>query len=260
MQTPTIQIKQLYFSYNHSPLLQDINLDFYAKEVIGILGANGCGKSTLLKNILQILTPQSGEVLINSTPAQTYSTKELAQLISYIPQKLSLSMPLLVKDFIMMGRYAFLPSSFANYSKEDEEKVQKIADTLAITNLLDRNILSLSGGQTQRVVLARALVGNPKILLLDEPTSALDLRYSVEMMQICEEYIKANQALCVVILHDLNLASLFCNRIVLMNEGKVWGFDTVQQLYKEEILYQNYGLKCDILSHNNRPYIATKRS
>lgn len=254
----SIEVKNLYFSYQ-SPLLNDINLKVNKGEIVGVLGPNGCGKSTLIKNILKILTPQRGSIMCCNKPIESYTHKELARLIGFVPQKSGLNMPLSVEDLLFMGRFSSMNNSFWGYSKEDREIVDEIAEILCLTPFMKRLALSLSGGEFQRVLLGRALVGKPKILLLDEPTSALDMNYAIDIMKICERYVSAQNLSGLVVLHDLNLAALFCHRVILMQKGKICYNGHVRDVFTSEILHEIYGFDCDIILHNNYPFVAIKK-
>lgn len=252
----SVVVENLNFTYGTKEILKDISLSAKNGEFIGILGANGCGKSTLLKNILRVLAPKSGIVQINNKPLKDYSLKELAKTLGFVPQKSVLSMPLLVEDILLMGRFCHLKNQFSGYSKEDNEKVKEVMELLGISHFAKRLAHSLSGGEFQRVLLARALVSEPKILLLDEPTSALDLNYAIEIMKICTKLTKELNLLSIMVLHDLNLASMFCDEILMLKGGKVQYKGTPKELYTKEILKEIYGLNCDVIEYKNNPFVV----
>lgn len=253
-----LRVENLCFGYKNT-LLQDISFSIKEGEFVGILGPNGCGKSTLARNILHILHPQKGHISYNGEDLSKYSRKKLAQLIGFVPQKSALSMPLLVKDVLYMGRYAHLKNSFGNYSKEDQEIVNKTAKRLNIEHFMERSALSLSGGEFQRVLLARALIGKPQILLLDEPTSALDVNYAIDLMQICEDYVKTYNKMALIVMHDLNLAALFCQRVIFIKEGRIRYVGAAKEVFVPEVLREIYGFESDVIEHRNRPYVLIKK-
>ncbi len=252
----SLHVENLNFSYEQKDILNGINLDLKKGEFIGILGPNGCGKSTLLKNLLRLLNPQSGIITLENKNINEYSLKELSQTLGFVPQKSGLNMPLSVEDILYMGRFCHLKNQFSGYNKKDKEKIDEICSLLNITHFKKRLALSLSGGEFQRVILARALVSEPKILLLDEPTSALDLNYAIEIMKLCEMLSKKLNMLCVIVLHDLNLASLFCQRLIMLKDGIIKYDGNPKELMTKEILYEIYNLKCDIIEHKNRPFVV----
>lgn len=253
----SLTIKNLSFGYDH-PILQNISFRANSGEFIGILGPNGCGKSTLAKNILKILSPQKGSIAFDGEDFQSLDSKMIAKLIGFVPQRFALNMPLSVEDVLLMGRYSHMKHSFSGYTQEDRSMMIKIAKSLNVDCFLHRSALSLSGGELQRVLLARALIGDPKILLLDEPTSALDINHALEMMKICQSYIQTQHKIALVIIHDLNLAALFCKRLILMNKGAIYRDGSIEEVLQPEILKAVYGFECDVITHNAHPYILIK--
>jgi len=248
-------VKDLHFGFHKKEILQSINLSVKSGEFVGILGPNGCGKSTLLKNILQIYTPNSGAVMLDDKNIAEFSQKELARMIGFVPQKSGLTMPLRVKDIVIMGRYSYIDTIFSGYSDDDYKKMDEILKTLNLDEFKERIAFSLSGGEFGRVMLARALIGEPKVLLLDEPTAALDLNYAISILEICANLIKKLQIIGVIVIHDLNLATLFCDRVLMLKDGKVAYNGTPNELFTKEILKEIYDLDCEIITHNEKPFI-----
>lgn len=199
-----MKVSELNFSYGKRAILQDVCLNLEQGKFYGILGSNGCGKSTLLKNILQILKPASGIIEINGKRASEYGLKELAALIGFVPQKTALAAPLSMKEILLAGRFCRLKSAFSGYDASDHAKVEQMAELLDVKKFLERSPFELSGGEFGRVLLARALVSEPEILLLDEPTGALDMNYAIEAMSICENLTRSLNLTSVIVLHDLN--------------------------------------------------------
>ncbi|EEF14436.1 ABC transporter, ATP-binding protein [Campylobacter rectus RM3267] len=254
-----MKINELCFSYGKKEILKNIDLNFKNGEFVGILGPNGCGKSTLLKNILKILSPNSGIITLKNKKLEDYSLKELAKILGFVPQKTILNMPLTVEDIVLMGRFCHLKSQFSGYDANDVEKTYEIMRLLDVEKFAKRSAHSLSGGEFQRVLLARALVSEPKILLLDEPTSALDLSYGVQMLKICENLTRELKLLSVAVLHDLNLAAMFCDKLIMLKDGEIRHAGAAKELFTKEILYEIYGLNCEILEHNGTPFVAPTR-
>ena len=231
----SVEIRNLGFSYDKKEILKGVDLAAKNGEFIGILGPNGCGKSTLLKNILKIIRPNCGVINIENKALNEYPLKQLAKILGFVPQRSVLNAPLLVEDIVFMD---------------------EIMQMLDIKHFAKRIAASLSGGEFQRVLLARALVSEPKILLLDEPTSALDLNYAIEMLKICKKLTKQLNLLSIVVLHDLNLASLFCDRIVMLKDGRVRYDGVAKELYTSEILKEIYGLECEVIEHKGSPFVV----
>ena len=250
-----IEISNLSFSFHQKPLLKNINLSLKDDKFIGILGPNGSGKSTLFRNMLRYYQYEKGEILFFEKNLKSYSLKELAKIIGFVPQKSDLSAPLNVLDILLMSKYLNLKYSYGEYSKEDIAEVKEVAKSLNLEPFLERNALSLSGGEFQRVLLARALIKKPKILFLDEPTSALDLNYAVELLSLCEAQIKERNIKVIAILHDLNLASMFCDKILFLKDGEIRYEGSAQELFTKEILKEIYNLNCEIIYQDSKPYI-----
>ncbi|WP_279176580.1 ABC transporter ATP-binding protein [Campylobacter insulaenigrae] len=254
-----IKIHNLYFSYNNKELLKNINIHLKNNTFLGILGPNGSGKSTLLKLLLKNLNPKEGEIVLFNKNIKKMSLKDMSNLVGFVPQNSELRTPLKVLDVLLMGKYNTLKHSFSNYSNDDIFDVENYAKTLKCDYLLQRDITSLSGGEFQKILLIRALLKKPKLLFLDEPTSALDLKYSIEILNFCEQLIQKENISVIAILHDLNLASIFCNKLLFLKDGIMRYFGDVCELFTSEILYEIYGLKCEIIYKNSKPYVLAMK-
>ena len=254
-----MKVSGLNFSYGKRAILRDVCLNLERGKFYGILGPNGCGKSTLLKNILQILKPASGIIEINGKRASEYGLKELAALIGFVPQKTALAAPLSVKEILLAGRFCRLKSAFSGYDASDHAKVEQMAELLDVKKFLDRSAFELSGGEFGRVLLARALVSEPEILLLDEPTGALDMNYAIEAMSICENLTKTLNLTSVIVLHDLNLASLFCDEILMLKDGTVRYRGSASELFTSQIIKEIYGFDALIVENLGTKFILPQK-
>jgi len=256
-----ISIENTTFSYGLSEenLLDGINLNIEKGKFIGILGPNGCGKSTLLKVILKYLNPKEGIIKIENKELKEYTQSELAEILSFVPQKSSLTMPLTVEDVVYMGRVPYIKNRWTGFDREDREKVEKIMQMLKIDKFKNRVIFSLSGGEFQRVLLARALAQNTNIMLLDEPTSALDMNYALEIMKLTSYFVQNESLTAVMVLHDLNLASMYCDSIILLKNGKIAYEGTPKELFRPEILEEIYGFNCEVIENNGFSYVIPNK-
>jgi len=256
-----ISIENTTFSYDLSEenLLDGINLNIEKGKFIGILGPNGCGKSTLLKVILKYLNPKEGIIKIENKELKEYTQSELAEILSFVPQKSSLTMPLTVEDVVYMGRVPYMKNKWTGFDREDREKVEKIMQMLKIDKFKNRVIFSLSGGEFQRVLLARALAQNTNIMLLDEPTSALDMNYALEIMRLTSYFVQNESLTAVMVLHDLNLASMYCDSIILLKNGKIAYEGTPKELFRPEILEEIYGFNCEVIENNGFSYVIPNK-
>ena len=256
-----ISIENTTFSYGLSEenLLDGINLNIEKGKFIGILGPNGCGKSTLLKVILKYLNPKEGIIKIENKELKEYTQSELAEILSFVPQKSSLTMPLTVEDVVYMGRVPYIKNRWTGFDREDREKVEKIMQMLKIDKFKNRVVFSLSGGEFQRVLLARALAQNTNIMLLDEPTSALDMNYALEIMKLTSYFVQNESLTAVMVLHDLNLASMYCDSIILLKNGKIAYEGTPKELFRPEILEEIYGFNCEVIENNGFSYVIPNK-
>ena len=256
-----ISIENASFSYGlgEENLLDKINLNIEKGKFIGILGPNGCGKSTLLKVILKYLNPKEGIIKIENKELKEYTQSELAEILSFVPQKSSLTMPLTVEDVVYMGRVPYMKNKWTGFDREDREKVEKIMQMLKIDKFKNRVVFSLSGGEFQRVLLARALAQNTNIMLLDEPTSALDMNYALEIMRLTSYFVKNESLTAVMVLHDLNLASMYCDSIILLKNGKIAYEGTPKELFRPEILEEIYGFNCEVIENNVFSYVIPNK-
>ena len=256
-----ISIENTTFSYGLSEenLFDGINLNIEKGKFIGILGPNGCGKSTLLKVILKYLNPKEGIIKIENKELKEYTQSELAEILSFVPQKSSLTMPLTVEDVVYMGRVPYMKNKWTGFDREDREKVEKIMQMLKIDKFKNRVIFSLSGGEFQRVLLARALAPNTNIMLLDEPTSALDMNYALEIMRLTSYFVQNESLTAVMVLHDLNLASMYCDSIILLKNGKIAYEGTPKELFRPEILEEIYGFNCEVIENNGFSYVIPNK-
>lgn len=254
-----IKIENLHFAYGKKEILKGVNLNITKGKLTGILGPNGCGKSTLLKNVLGYLEPSCGKIVINDVEKEVIGRKKLAQTLASVPQKSNLAAALTVMDFVLMGRVPHLKSSWTGYSKVDREIAKQKLIDLGLEKFKDRIALSLSGGEFQCVLLARALTQEPTILLLDEPTSALDINHAIALLQQVKKSIREKNLTAVIVMHDLNLASLFCDELVVMKDGKVVTQGTPEEVITKELIKNVYNLEVSVTrDENNKKYIIPR--
>lgn len=254
-----INIKKLNYSYGKKEVLKELSLDIDINKITGIIGPNGCGKSTLAKNIIKYINGKFESFKIMDTDIRELTHKKIAQLISYIPQKSIIIPNISVFDYVLLGRFPLLKNSWDNYSEQDYEIVEKNINLLNIRELKDRNIETLSGGELQKALLARALAQEAKILLLDEPTSALDLNNAVEFMKILKNISIKKNISVIIIIHDLNLASLFCDSLIILKDGRFIEKGSPKEVINEENIKSVYNLDCKVCyNENDKPYIIPK--
>ncbi|MHA1819181.1 MAG: ABC transporter ATP-binding protein [Promethearchaeota archaeon] len=230
-----IECKNVDFKYNLNSdqnIIKSLSITFDMGHFYGILGPNGCGKTTLIKIIMGILQPLKGEVLIDNIPVRTQKPRELAKKIALVAQSYMGDFDFSVKEIIMMGRYPYIPL-LSNPSKNDKEIVDKVVKQLQMEELINKKFFQLSGGEQQKVMIARALIQETNILLLDEPTAHLDIKYQIEFMNMFKKFVENNK-LVIAVIHDINLASMFCDQLIFMNDGKIIAKGPVENTLTEE--------------------------
>ena len=251
-----INIEKLNYSYGKKEVLKELSLNIDENKLTGIIGPNGCGKSTLAKNIIRYINGKFEYFKIMDIDIRQLSHKKIAQLISYIPQKSTIISNISVFDYVLLGRFPLLKNSWDNYSEKDYEIVENNINLLNIKELRDRNVETLSGGELQKALLARALAQEAKILLLDEPTSALDLNNAVEFMKILKNISIQKNISVIIIIHDLNLASLFCDSLIILKDGKFIEKGSPKEVINEKNIKSIYNLDCKVFyNENDKPYI-----
>jgi len=226
-----LELKNIEFSYNGSPVLRGIEFGVRKGELISILGVNGAGKSTLLKCINGILKPQKGEIFIDHINIKRASRTEIAKVLAYVPQRSEQNF-ITVFDAVLLGRKPYIKW---DVTKNDIEITERVLSILGLKKLSLRYINELSGGEFQKVVIARALVQQPKVILLDEPTNNLDPKNQFEVMDIIKNISKRKGISSVIVMHNVNLALRLSDRFVLLKEGKVFAEGGLEIITKDNI-------------------------
>ena len=228
-----LKVKDLCFSYRERPVLKDVDLEVRKGEVVGILGPNGCGKTTLLKLLNRNLRPESGRVWMEDKDLEEVSKKEIARHIAVVPQGNEIRFAFTVRDIVMMGRMPFL-QQFQGESSEDARIVEEAMRKTNISEFADRYINTMSGGERQRVIIARAIAQKPEIILLDEPTLHLDINHQFEVLDLVKRLSKEEGLTVVIVSHDLPMVMRYCDRIVLIHDHKVFADGTPDEILTRE--------------------------
>ncbi|MBS4015429.1 MAG: ABC transporter ATP-binding protein [Candidatus Latescibacteria bacterium] len=241
-----IETNNLSFQYGKKPVLQNLTIQITQGDFFGIIGPNGAGKTTLLKIFAGLLKPQQGEVQLFGKKSDEIPIKERAKLLSYVPQENYFYFDFTVLDVVLFGRHPYLKQM----ERPKKSDIDKAINALKFTDALEfknRSVLELSSGERQRVILARALTSEPKILLLDEPTSYLDITHQVEIINILK---KLNQEGITIIFlsHDINLTSIACNRVLLLSEGKMIACDVPAKIINKDLIKAVYKIEPQIIS------------
>lgn len=240
----TLEIKHLSFAYRpNKPVLNDISLSVTAGEILGILGPNGTGKTTFIKCINNILPVTMGKVFLNGHDIVTMSPQETAKFIAYVPQYTDNYFQLNVIDAVMLGR---LPYARKHYSENDKALVFDILQRMQLEALAFRTLNTLSGGERQRVFIARALAQQPRCIILDEPTSSLDLHNQLFILHTIAALAHSRQLSVIMTIHDLNLASMFCDKLLMLKDTRVFAYGEAQEVLQEGTIDAMYGVKTKI--------------
>lgn len=238
-----LNIKELHFHYHGGPeVLKSVNFQLKKGEFLAILGNNGVGKSTMLKCFNRIISPDSGSVSMDGEEILRMSHREISQRIAFVAQTVP-NIQMTVHDMVMLGRRPYMKWGF---TEKDHEIIHEAMDTLHISQLRGRFLNELSGGERQKVMLARALAQQPKVLLLDEPTSSLDLKNQYQVLEIVRDICHEKGITAMVVIHDLNLAMRFCDRFLLMKKGEVYRCGG-QEILDREALWQVYGVHGEVV-------------
>ncbi|HZK04784.1 MAG TPA: ABC transporter ATP-binding protein [Actinomycetaceae bacterium] len=232
-----ISADEVTFSYGDTAVLVDTSIDVHPGEIVGLIGPNGSGKTTLLRTLYRALTPLKGEVTLDGEPIAGVRGRDLARAIAVVVQEAPGEMPLSVIDTVLLGRGPHL----GTWERQSDRDIDIAADALRRVGaeyLADRDVSELSGGERQRVLIARALAQQASHLLMDEPTNHLDIHYQHEVLELVREI----EATTVIVLHDLNLAARYCDRLVLLNHGRVVAHGRVLDVLHPEVLEPVYAI------------------
>lgn len=236
-----IKLSDLSFGYARRAILKDFDFTFSAGAMTAVLGVNGVGKTTLLKMMSRLLIPHTGCVLLDGIALSSLSRDESAKTTGYISQKYETAR-LRVFDYLLIGRTPYRKYA---YDPDDEKIVLQVLDDLSLTSFADRWLGELSGGEIQKIVIARALVQQPKILLLDEPTNNLDLKNQLEVMKILRTCSRRGQMTVIFSIHDINLALRYADYFLLLDQGQVLIAGDKKKLSPESLSHA-YGTPLEI--------------
>lgn len=241
-----LRVKNISFKYGRNWCIQDLGFELRKGEIIGIIGPNGSGKSTLLKIIDGVLRAQRGDVFLGDKSIYSFKRSEIARHIAMVPQESAFSFPFSAFDVVLMGRFPY-SGHFPFEKKEDIRIAQESMELTSTNNLAMRSIHELSGGEKQRVLIARALTQRANIILLDEPTSFLDIRHKLEIFEIIFSLTQSMSM--IVVSHDISLAAQFCHRVILLDKGRIYKIGTPSEVVTAENISEVY--QCPVLVDEN---------
>lgn len=243
----TLTIDSLVVGYGKRNVVKGASLEIRKGELVGLLGSNGSGKSTLIKTIAGINKHSAGTITWNGNiDLARLPRRDLAKIVAYVPQSIGLSFGLDIKEAVLLGRTPYFGT---RPREEDWDHVEAAMRLVGLDELRDRSVTELSGGQGQRVLIARALAQDPEILLLDEPTSALDIRYQWQTLSVAREITRKNDVAAVIAIHDLNQAARFTDRVVFLHQGEVIAQGPPADVYSPDLIKRVYGVDVEISTY-----------
>ncbi len=249
----------LRYGYTTAPVLEDVSFSLAPGELVGVIGPNGSGKSTLLSVASRARRPQAGHVLLEGRDIHAASPKWVARRMAVVPQDTRVDFAFSVQEIVLMGRMPHL-GRFSGETPADVMLAREALDRTGTLALADRSILGISGGERQRVMIARALAQQARVILLDEPTAHLDINYQIEIMRLVDSLRRDGERAVLVVLHDLNLAAQFCDRLLLLQRGRVRAEGSPEAVITREAVRSVYGADVHVCRHpdTGRPYVVAE--
>ena len=245
-----LSVKDLSFSYGGRKVLDRISFDVEDNSIVSILGPNGVGKTTLLRCLCNLHRPQEGSILVDGSDVLTLSGRELAKHIGYVPQSTK-PVRTTVFDTALIGRRPYMEWGV---TKRDMEITESVLDALGLTGLSMRYADEISGGEYQKVQIARAMVQEPEILILDEPTNNLDIANQHVTMHAILNAVSSRGMCTIMTMHDINLAVHYSDRFLFIKDGRVWAYGG-PEIITEELVHDVYGIDSDVITHKGMPFV-----
>ncbi|MGA3562122.1 ABC transporter ATP-binding protein [Melissospora conviva] len=254
-----LRVQDLHVTLDGQEILRGVELAVPAGEWLTIIGPNGAGKSTLLSAVGGLRRPTAGEIRLHGTPIGRLRRRERARAVATVAQDPVVPAGMSVFDYVLLGRTPFI-SALGRESAADLDAVADVLTRLDLTAFADRELATLSGGERQRVFLARALAQEAKLLLLDEPTSALDVGHQQEVLDLVDQLRRSAGLTVVATMHDLSLAGLYADRLLLMAQGRVAAVGTAEQVLTEELLSRHYRARVRVIDGGDGPLVVPVRA
>lgn len=256
-QSRTLSFRSVTVDFGERRVLDDVSFDVNPGEVVGLVGHNGSGKTTLVRVATRVLEPLSGEVTLGGRPVAEFTRVELARSLATVPQDTTLPYPFTSLEVVLMGRAPHQPMLGLD-RPSDIAVAMSALEQLDIQDLAERSILTLSGGERQLVMFARALAQEPEILLLDEPTAFLDLRHRIDLLTAVRERV-ASGGSALVISHDLDLVARVSDRLILLAEGRIAAQGPPNTVLDPSVLERAFGIKADVvLAPDGSPLVVPR--
>jgi iron complex transport system ATP-binding protein len=252
--------EQMTAGYQGPAVIHEVSFDIRSGEILGILGPNGAGKSTIIRTLTGLLPLEKGSVLLAGRDRKNLKEKEQARILAVVPQSINTFFSYTVRQMVEMGRYPLL-GPLSPLKSDDIRIIEKSMKTADVHDLSDRPVDQLSGGEMQRVLLARALAQDTPLILLDEPTSHQDLRHQILMFNTIREQCRHHGKGVLCILHDMNLAAEYCDRLILLHHGRIVASGTPEEIIRNDVIRPLYGQEIDVRlnPHSGAPMIVFNR-
>lgn len=259
MENSILNVENIKFSYDQSPLLEEIDFDVPSGSFVSILGPNGSGKTTLLKNLCGLLSPKQGTISLSNRKLSSYKHKELAKTVAVVHQGSNVGFSFTVFDAVLMGRFPYI-KKLQGETKEDIKIAEEAMKSTGVWDLREKDIGEISGGERQRVMIARALTQEPQLLILDEPISNLDIKFQISILQLCKELNRKKGITIVTTLHDINLAGRYSDYIILLDKGKLVAQDEPRKVLTVQNIENVYEVSVELLDvkGSDFPYIVPR--
>lgn len=256
-----LKVENLNVNYGDKKIIKNVNFQINSGEIVTIIGPNGSGKSTLIKAISRCIKPADGNIYLDNADIYRINSKEIARKLAVLPQVKNVSSDISVEELVSYGRFPHLKFG-KRLSKEDSEIVGWALEKTGLTDLRKRFVVTLSGGERQRAWIAMSLAQKPKILLLDEPTTYLDISYQLEVLELVKELNETLGITVAMVLHDLNQAARYSDKILVINKGELCEFGTPDKIIKKCMLKDIFRIDADIYDDkiNDCPYFIPKKT
>ncbi|MEM7444591.1 MAG: ABC transporter ATP-binding protein [Pseudomonadota bacterium] len=242
-----LSARDVTIGYGGAPVLTDVTLDIESGEIVILVGPNGCGKSTLLKTIARVLKPQSGHVLLDGNDIRHMNTRKVARRLALLPQGPVAPEGLLVHELVALGRFPY-QTALRQWSRADADAVAEAMVETNTSDYADTPVAQLSGGQRQRCWIAMVLAQGTDLILLDEPTTFLDLKVQIDLMSLLLRLARTGGRTLLIVLHELNVAAAFADRLVVMREGRIFRSGPPSEILSEGLLKQAFDLDAQIIA------------
>jgi iron complex transport system ATP-binding protein len=252
-----MEIQNVCLDYGRRSVIRDLNFELLHGELLGLVGPNGCGKSSIIKSLSRVMAHSSGRILLDDQDLMGIPRNELARVIGVVPQNPSLPETFTVLEVVILGRNPHL-GLFAGENARDLAIVWQAMERTGITHLAKRRIVELSGGEKQRVTIARVLAQEPQIILLDEPTANLDIAQQLEILDLISGMCREKSIAGLIAIHDLNVAAQYCTRILMLKNGNVFAAGTPAEVITAENVREVFAAETTIYPHpeNNLPMVV----